>query len=176
MRWFLIVLAVLTLAVAGAGCGGGDDESASDTTEITDSIDETTDDTTTEETTTDDETTDGTDTDGGLVSEDCQELSTASSALGDVLSGASTGDEIDEASERFRAFAEQVPEDIRDDVLVLAEVYETYAEAFADLDLEAGETPSAEQIQELTALVADIDQQAVAEASTNLTTWVTENC
>lgn len=172
MRWFLVVLAVLTLAVAGAGCGGGDDESAGDTTEITDSIDETTDDTTTEET-----TTDGTDTDvGGLVSEDCQELANASSALGEVLSGASTGDEINEASERFRAFAEQVPEDIRDDVLVLADVYETYAEAFADLDLQEGETPSAEQIQQLTALVADIDQQAVAEASTNLTTWVTENC
>lgn len=157
--------------------GGGDDDSASDTTEITDSIEETTDDTTTEETTTDDETTDGTDTGvDGLVSEDCEELANASSALGEILSGASTGDEIDEASDRFRAFAEQVPEDIRDDVLVLADVYETYAEAFADLDLEEGETPSADQIQELTALVADIDQQAVAEASTNLTTWVTENC
>ena len=52
MRWFLIVLAVLALAFAGAGCGGRDDESAGDTetTAITDTVstDETTDETTDE--------------------------------------------------------------------------------------------------------------------------------
>ena len=173
MRWFLIVLAVLALAFAGAGCGGGDDESASDTdtTEITDSIGT---DETTEET---DETGDDGSTDtGDFASEDCQELLTASQALGEVLSGANTGEELDEASERFQEFADQVPEEIRDDVQVLAEVYEQYAEVFADLDLQAGETPSAEQVQELTAALATIDQQAVTEASTNLTTWSQENC
>lgn len=177
MRWFLIVLAVLALAFAGAGCGGGDDEeSAGDTTAITDSVstDETTDETTTDEETTTD---DGTDTDiPDFASGDCQELVNASSAIGEALSGANTPDEVEEASDRFHEFAEQVPEEIQDDVQVLAEVYDKYISVIADIDLQAGETPTAEQIGQLTAALQDIDQQAVTEASTNLSTWAQENC
>ena len=73
-------------------------------------------------------------------------------------------------------FADEVPEEIQDDVQVLADVYEKYIDVIADIDLEAGETPSVEQIQELTAALASIDQQAVTEASTNLSTWAQENC
>ncbi len=177
MRWILIVFAVLALAFAGAGCGGGDDdESAGDTTTITDSIgtDETTDETTTEDETTTD---DGTDTDlGDFASEDCEELVAASSAIGEALSGANTPDEVEAASERFQQFADEVPEEIQDDVQVLADVYEEYIAVIADIDLEGGETPTVEQIQELTAALATIDQQAVTEASTNLSTWAQENC
>jgi hypothetical protein len=177
MRWILIVFAVLALAFAGAGCGGGDDdESAGDTTTITDSVatDETdTDETTTEETSTDEET----DTDlGGFASGDCEELVNASSAIGAALSGANTPDEVEAASERFQQFADEVPEEIQDDVQVLADVYDKYIDVIADIDLEEGETPSAAQIQELTAALASIDQQAVTEASTNLSTWAEENC
>ena len=177
MRWILIVFAVLALAFAGAGCGGGDDdESAGDTTTITDSVgtDETdTDETTTEETSTDEET----DTDlGGFASGDCEELVNASSAIGAALSGANTPDEVQEASDRFHEFADEVPEEIQDDVQVLAEVYDKYIDVIADIDLEAGETPSVGQIQELTAALGSIDQQAVTEASTNLSTWAQENC
>jgi len=177
MRWFLIVLAVLTLAFAGAACGG-DDESASDTTAITDSIgtDET-DETTTDETTTDEETDTDTDTDTtGIASEECQELIDASSSLGEALSGANTGDELADASERFADFAEQVPEEIQDDVRALADVFEAYVEAFGDLDLQVGEVPSAEDAQALAAALATIDQEAVTEAQTNLTAWAEENC
>ena len=177
MRWFLIVLAALALAFAGAGCGGGDDESAGDTeTAITDSIstDETTDETTTEEETSTDEETD---TDlGGFASGDCEELVNASSAIGEALSGANTPDEVEEASDRFHEFAENVPDEIQDDVQVLADVYDKYIAVIADIDLQPGETPSAEQIGQLTAALQDIDQQAVTEASTNLSTWATENC
>jgi hypothetical protein len=176
MRWILIVLAVLALAFAGAGCGGDDDESASDTTTITDSIgtDETTDETTTEEET----TTDGeTDTDlGDFASDDCAELVNASSAIGAALSGANTPDEVEAASERFQQFADEVPEEIQDDVQVLADVYAKYIDVIADIDLQEGETPSAAQIQQLTAALGSIDQQAVTEASTNLSTWAEENC
>jgi hypothetical protein len=176
MRWFLIVLAALALAFAGAGCGGGDDESASDTTAITDSVstEETTDETTTEEETSTDETTD---TDlGDFASGDCQDLVNASSAIGEALSGANSPDEVQAASDRFHEFAENVPEEIQDDVQVLADVYDKYIAVIADIDLQPGETPSAEQIGQLTAALQDIDQQAVTEASTNLSTWATENC
>jgi hypothetical protein len=179
MRWFLIFLTVLALAVAGAGCGGGDDESAADTdtTAITDSIG--TDETDTDETTTEDETStdEETDTDlGGFASGDCEELVNASSAIGAALSGANTPAEVEAASDRFHEFAEEVPEEIQDDVQVLADVYDRYIDVIADIDLQEGETPSAAQIQQLTAALASIDQQAVTEASTNLSTWAQENC
>ncbi len=169
MRWFLIVLAVLALAFAGAGCGGDDDdESAGDTTAITDTLETETDET---------DTTDTTDTDSGaLASGDCEELITASQALGEALSGANTGPELEEAADRIRDFAEEVPEEISDDVEVLADVFEQYVAVFGDLDLQEGEIPSAEQAQELASALATIDQEAVTEASTNITAWSQENC
>jgi hypothetical protein len=177
MRWLTIAAAVaaLALGLAAAGCGGGDDEASDepDATLTETETDATTDETTTEETSTDEET----DTDAGsFASEDCQELVNASSAIGEALSGANTPDEVEAASDRFHEFADQVPEEIQDDVQVLADVYDKYVSVIADIDLQPGETPSAEQIGQLTAALQDIDQQAVTEASTNLSTWATENC
>jgi hypothetical protein len=179
MRWLTIAAAVaaLALGLAAAGCGGGDDESSdepdatlTETETDTDATDETT---TEEETSTDEET----DTDlSGFASGDCEELVNASSAIGEALSGANTPDEVEAASDRFHEFAEQVPEEIQDDVQVLADVYDKYISVIADIDLKEGETPTADQIQQLTAALASIDQQKVTEASTNLSTWATENC
>jgi hypothetical protein len=174
MRWFLVVLGVLALAFAGAGCGGDDDsESAGDTTAITDTLETDTDEAETDET----DTTDTTDTDsGGLASGDCEELIASSQALVEALSGANTGPELEEAADRIRDFAEEVPEEISDDVEVLADVFEQYVAVFGDLDLQEGEIPSAEQAQELASALATIDQDAVTEASTNITAWSQENC
>jgi hypothetical protein len=177
MRWLTIAAAVaaLALGLAAAGCGGGDDEASDepDATLTETETDATTDETTTEETSTDEETDTGV---GDFASEDCQELVNASSAIGEALSGANTPDEVEAASDRFHEFADQVPEEIQDDVQVLADVYDKYISVIADIDLQPGETPSAEQIGQLTAALQDIDQQAVTEASTNLSTWATENC
>jgi len=169
-------VAALALGLAAAGCGGGDDEASDepDATLTETETDTTTDETTTEETSTDEET--DTDVSGDFASGDCQELVNASSAIGEALSGANTPDEVEAASDRFHEFADQVPEEIQDDVQVLADVYDKYISVIADIDLQPGETPSAEQIGQLTAALQDIDQQAVTEASTNLSTWATENC
>jgi uncharacterized protein YceH (UPF0502 family) len=182
MRWLTIAAAVaaLALGLAAAGCGGGDDESSDepDATLTETETDATTDETTTEETSSDETSTEEeTDTDAGsFASGDCQELVNASSAIGEALSGANTPDEVEAASDRFHEFADQVPEEIQDDVQVLADVYDKYISVIADIDLQPGETPSAEQIAQLTAALRDIDQQAVTEASTNLSTGATENC
>ena len=66
---------------------------------------------------------------------------------------------MEAASERFQQFADEVPEEIQDDVQVLADVYEEYIAVIADIDIEGGETPTVEQIQELTAALA-IDRPA----------------
>jgi hypothetical protein len=177
MRWLTILLALVVLVFAAAGCGGGDDEAGgdTDTVTITDTTDtdETTDDTTT------DETTDETDTDiSGLdfASEECQDLISASAALSQAFGAAATGSDLSDEAEAFEDFADDVPEEIRDDVQVLAAAYAQYAEVLQDVDLGAGETPSAQQALELSQALASIDQADVAAASQRLSTWAQENC
>jgi hypothetical protein len=186
MRWLTIALAVVAFAFAGAGCGGGDDESSSDTVAVTDSVstdEETTDETTTdEETTTDGETTDDTDTDvtGGFdfSSEECRDLLNASTAFSQAIGAASSGQgsDLTDAADAFQEFADNVPEEIRADVQVLAEVYAKYAEVFADIDLQAGETPTAEQIAQLSQAFQSIDTEEASAASERIGTWAQENC
>jgi hypothetical protein len=166
----LTLVVVLALALVGAGCGG-DDEASSDEDTVT--FETTTDETTTDETTTD-ETTDETIGDS-LESEECQELISASAALGSAFSGVQ-GDELDESSEAFSAYADAAPEEIRGDLQIMADTYEAYAEAIADIGLEPGETPSAEQAVEFQQALADIDLEEFTAASQRFTTWAATNC
>jgi hypothetical protein len=172
MRWMTIVVAVLGLALVGAGCGG-DEEAAEDTDTTGITITTGTDETTTDETTTDETTTDDLDDGSGLASGDCRELVDASSALGQAF--AAPGSDVDE-SEAFDELADRVPDEIRDDYEVLADAYRSYADALQDIDIGAGETPSAEALQALQQALASVDQQAVTQATQNISTWVTANC
>jgi hypothetical protein len=179
MRWLRIAaaLAVLALALAVAGCGGGDDEASDDPeTVITDTFT----DTTTDETTTDDETTDetdtGTSTDFDFASEECQELVGASAALSQAFASIGSGDDLSDESEAFQAFVDEVPEEIRDDVQVLADAFAEYADVLEGIDLQAGETPTQAQALELSQALSSIDQAEVTAASERLSAWSQENC
>ena len=171
MRLLLIVM-VLALALVGAGCGGGDDDASGDTdTVVTETTDETTDDTTTEETTTGDET-----VGDSFASEGCQDLMAASAALGAAFSSTGSGEDLNESSEAFSEFADEAPEEIREDLQTLAAGYAEYVEAFGDLDLDPGETPSAEQAAQIQAAFASIDLEEFNAASTRFSTWAAANC
>jgi hypothetical protein len=170
MRWLIIGIAVLTFAIAGAGCGGGDDEaSATDETTITD----TTTDDTTDETTTEEET--DTDGDGAFSSGECSELVAASAAISQAFAAQGQGD-LGEVEELFDRFADQVPEELQDDVQVLSDAYSDYLAALADAGLEPGETPTAEEAGQLVQALSAIDAQAVQEAGEELTAWANANC
>ena len=173
MRLLLIVM-VLALAVVGAGCGGGDDEASGDTdTVVTETTDETTDGRHDdhEETTTGDET-----VGDSFASEGCQDLMQASAALGAAFSSTGSGDDLDESSEAFSEFADEAPEEIREDLQTLAAGYAEYVEAFADLDINPGETPSAEQAAQIQQAFANIDLEEFNAASTRFSTWAAANC
>ena len=178
MRWLTIAaaLAVLALALAVAGCGGGDDEASDDPeTVITDTLtDTTTDETTTDETT--DETDTGTSTDFDFASEECQELVGASSALSQAFASLGSGDDLSDESEAFQTFVDDVPEEIRDDVQVLADAFAEYADVLEGIDLQAGETPTQAQALELSQALSSINQAEVTAASERLSTWSQENC
>ncbi len=175
MRWFLIVLAVLALAFAGAGCGGGDDESAGDTetTAITDSVstDETTDETT------DESTTDGTDTDISdfdFSSEECRDLVERGNRV-------QPGDRIRRdrrtTSRRGRGVPgvrrQRTGGDPRRHPDARGRVRRVSSRSLGDVDLQPGETPSAEQIAQLTQALSSINSADVTAASERIGTWAT---
>ena len=171
MRWLTIVaLALAAFALVGAGCGGDDEESASDATELTDTLmDETTTDDDTDETTTDDDT----DLSGVFEDEDCLALVAAVSSFAQAFGGQGVTDETEEA---FAELAEKVPDEIEADVQVLAAAYTDFAAELEDIGLESGETPDAEQLQEMQAALASFGDEGVTEASERVSGWAQTNC
>lgn len=167
MRWLALVL--VALALAAVGCGGSDDESSA--------VDETTvEETTVEETTVTEDTTtvETTDTDlsGALGDEDCLALAGVGASIAQAFSGAvDSGDEAD-----LEELASKVPEEIRADVETLARALATYTEEIQDIGIEAGATPSAEQLQQLQTAIASLDQEELTAASQRLEAWSQANC
>lgn len=172
MRWFSVL--ILAVALVGAGCGGGDDDSsASDTTAIEE--------TTTDETTTDDTTDDdGTETTGDFdfADEDCQSLVAAFLGVSQAFAAAAGGanDELSEQAEAFSEFADDVPEEIKADVETLAAAYGQYIDVIQDVGLEPGQVPTAAQAQELQQALESVGTEDVTAASERLGAWTQENC
>ena len=166
MRWLSIL--VVALALVAAGCGGSDDESSA-TTETT--VEETL----TDETSTDDSTTEATtetDISGLLGDEDCVALGSVGASIAAAFSGAADSGSQEDLDE----LASKVPDEIKADVQTLAAAFATYSEKIKDIGIEAGATPNAQQLQELQAAIASLDQKELTAASQRLDAWSKENC
>jgi hypothetical protein len=175
MRLMTFAVALAALALLGAGCGGGDDSSSAtdtDTTEITDT-------TATDETTTDETTTD-TDTDtnaADFASEECLKALGASSEFAQALGNLGSDNEgLAESSQLFEEFADNAPEEVRADFQIVAEAYAAYVEVLRGLDLQAGETPSAEQLAAIQEATTSFTDPEVTAASERIQAWGEENC
>ena len=164
MRWVAVL--VMAIALVAAGCGGGDDSTASDET----TVEETT---TSEDTTTSEETTD-TDVDASAIlgDEDCLKLA----SIGATFAQAVTGATDEEATEAFQNLVDDVPDEIKADVQVLADWFADYSAKLKDIGLEAGQTPTAAQVAQLQAALADTNQEELTAASERLQAWATANC
>ena len=168
MRW--LALLVMSLALVAAGCGGSDDESAgADETAIEE--------TTTTETASDDTTADvTTDTDadvsGILNDEDCLRLVGIGATFAQALTGASD----EEATEAFQNLVDQVPEEIKADVQVLADWLADYTAKLQDIGITTGQVPTAEQLAQLQTALADTNEDEVTAASKRLEAWAKDNC
>jgi len=167
----LVVLCFGTFVFAAAGCGGDDDSLADDTTVTeTTTTEETTEETTTEEETTEEETTDTTETSAsGSITENCEEFAKIGAQVSEAVTGTADVDEIRTAFDELAAAA---PEEIKADFEVLAEYMGAVADALSGVDVGAGETPDSAALAKL----AQIDAAEATAASTNISSWVTENC
>jgi hypothetical protein len=160
----LTIAVVLVLALAGASCGG-DDETATETDTVA-----------TDTTTTDDETTTDDDS-GSFAAGDCGQFEETYTQLSNAFAASGGTDaDLDEVQSQFEEFVEGAPDEIEDDLQVLADAYTVYIEALGDIELDAGETPSAEDLAQLQEAIASLDQAAITEASANVSAWTTENC
>ncbi len=108
-----------------------------------------------------------------LEDEDCLALASAGAAFAQVFGGTEPNDESAAALEEL---ASKVPEEIRADVETLGQALAEYAAELEDIGLEAGATPTAEQLQQLQAALASFDQTELTAASQRLEAWSKENC
>ncbi len=169
-RVLLLVLVLALLAIA-AGCGGDDDDDEGDDAAA---VTQTSGDGSggDEEATEDD---DGEDA-SGLASDECEELAELSTKMGEAFGGTGGSDDIQEQAEFFEDFADETPEEIREDFQVIAEAYTKLADALEDADFQAGEQPDPEAIQKLQEATQSLDQERLNEASANIQKWTEENC
>jgi hypothetical protein len=182
----LVIACFGTFVFAAAGCGG-DDESASGDTTITETTTtedtettetETTETETTETETTEDEDTDTTETsalgDDFATSENCREFAEIGSRLSEAFTGTGAGD-LDEASDAFAELTAAAPAEIKDDFQVIADAYNKLADALQGVDL-SSTNPDPQALAKLTQISQELDQAKLTQASTNIATWAQENC
>ena len=168
----ILVAAIGALLLIAAGCGGDDDESAADTQAAAVA---TTDESETTEGETEAAETEETEEPDFADAENCKEFTDLGAKVSAALGG-TEGADAEETKALLNEFADEAPEEIRDDFRVIADAYSKIADALEDLDLGPGETPSAEDALKLQEIATEIDQAELTEANTNITTWVNENC
>jgi hypothetical protein len=171
----LTLLAALVLAVAG--CGGDDSSDASgDETTIETTVEDTTAEDTTEETTEGDTTEEMDDADiGNFANEDCLELAGVGAKMAETL-GATGASDPEATAAFFDELVSKAPDEIKDDLAVLAGAMDEISEALKDVDLTSGATPDPETLQKLQELSQTLDNAEIQQASQNLEAWATENC
>jgi hypothetical protein len=103
-------------------------------------------------------------------------MSQYSTGVAGAFGGTLDDADLAEAAEQLQAMADAAPEEIQDDLAVIAGGLEDFYTALAESGYVAGQVPSAEQIEELSALAEVLDQEAFQEASDNINAWFEANC
>lgn len=167
---------VAALMLVAAGCGGSNEESsaAAEKTVSTETVSTATE--TETETAADEAETTSTGVTG--LTGACRDLAEVSQKFGEAMAAAAsgTGSDLEATSKVFEAFADEVPDEVREHFQALAEAFAVYADALAGIDLKPGATPSAEQVAKLVQATQALDQEKLSKASAGIDAWVKENC
>jgi len=169
----ILLAGALSAGLAACGDDGGDDEG----TALEDVGGGDGEETTTTESSGGDDTgtTDLEDLEDVLTGE-CAFMVEAAAAFGAAFTGA--GDQsFDDVAAGFGELADEAPDELRDDIEVLAEAFQEFADLIGDVDLS---DPNAFQDPEVQAAFAEageiFDSPEVTEANENFTAFVEENC
>lgn len=171
MRWLSTLVVVLALAAA-AGCGGGSKESAPETTTTT--TETVTEETSTNEESTTTESTGTADLSKILGDEDCLALAGIGATIAQAYAGGAGTSDAGNAD--LQALADKAPDEIKADVETLAKWYADYGAKLKDIGIQAGQTPTPDQLQQLQAAIASFDQKEVTAASNRISAWAQKNC
>jgi hypothetical protein len=202
--WILGAIALGALAFVGAGCGGSAKTTTvtvdSSTVESTDTdttameAETTTDETDTSATDTDamgmetdamstdamgtdamSETTDAPDVSSFASSENCQQFVNFATDLSAAMSGTGNTD-LQAAADTLQKYADEAPDEIKDDFQALADAYSKIADAFDGVDLNSTEPPPADVLAKIASITSSIDSAKLAQAGANISAWTTQNC
>lgn len=161
----LAVLALGALALVAAGCGG--DESS-------DAVAETT---AVEETTTDGGSTSTGETDVGNLSQDCLSLAAVGAKFAAAFEATSGNPaNLEDSVKYFEELVDAAPDEIKDDLGLLAGAIVEIAKALEGVDLSGDSAPSPELLAKLQEVGKMFEDPALKEASANIEAWTTENC
>jgi hypothetical protein len=162
---------VLACGITVVGCGGGDSDSSSD------SDDETAQ--TPSAPSNDSDDGGGSTASAFFANADCRQLARAFDQNG-LSSALTSGDDptadLEATAEFLEEASDEAPEEIADDVQVLADTYADLAETSADIDwdgIRSGNPAAAIGAAQFGQTFAD---SSFAEAAQNLATFVAENC
>lgn len=117
---------------------------------------------------------------GELTQADCQQALAALQALPTAIAGATTGGAdtaaIAAQAEAFLAVADKAPAEIADDMRTIGGVFQDVATTLEGVDLQSGQVPPPEALQQLTELSTRLSSAEITEASTNISTFFSTNC
>jgi hypothetical protein len=165
MRGSKLVAVLALTALVLVGCGGGDDSGgttgggAGTTTGG-----------------------DGGSFDGGaLDAATCAQVVAAMAAAYSQSAAAMTGgdaSDLQASIDQLEAFAGSAPDEIADDMQVIASAYATMSQAFADIgwDPTSGTAPTPEQAAALQEATAAINTTEFQQASDNVSAWFQDQC
>ena len=108
----------------------------------------------------------------------CQKVADLSVQFGKALSaaGASGSTDLEKTAKAYESFAQEVPEEIRESFVTLANSYAQYAVALKGLHLEAGQVPDVSTMAKLAQAAKSLNGVKLTEANTRISTWVSDNC
>jgi hypothetical protein len=163
---------VVPLALIASGCGGG--KSSSTTTTVTETTAQET--TTTQETTTEasGSTTGSPDLSKVLGDKDCLALASVGATIAQAYAGGAGSS--DGGSAELQALAGKVPDEIKADVETLAKWYADYGAKIKSIGITSGQTPTADQLQQLQSALASFDEKKLTAASDRISAWANKNC
>ena len=184
------------LALGATACGGDDDDDDASSSEADSGDDDSGDDDDggfTDDDSGDDDS--GDDDDDAVTEEDLDDLEDAANlftseecaaavtamigaaaAAGTAFTGSDS--EIDDSLGLLEEYADNAPEEIRDDLQTVYEGYAEFVEALEEsgFDPESGEVPDADALAALEDASSSLDNEEFTEASERVSTWFETEC